>query len=277
MSSTSDGMTNDKPDGQVSSNEDEPVLVQLSAQGVLTLTLNRPEQFNSLSQSMLSALQAALDGMDDSVRVVVIAAHGRAFCAGHDLREMRANIDEQWQRALFRQCSKVMQTLIDIPQPVIAKVQGVAAAAGCQLVANCDLAVAAEDASFGVSGINLGLFCSTPSVALTRNLSRKRAFQMLMSGEYISARTAVDWGLLNDSVPLESLDAAIENWCKTICAKPCVAVSTGKRLFYAQIEQPLSEAYELAGEAMACNMMAEDASEGIDAFFEKRPPNWTHR
>jgi len=277
MSSTSDGMTNDKPDDQVSSNEDEPVLVQLSAQGVLTLTLNRPEQFNSLSQSMLSALQAALDGMDDSVRVVVIAAHGRAFCAGHDLREMRANIDEQWQRALFRQCSKVMQTLIDIPQPVIAKVQGVAAAAGCQLVANCDLAVAAEDASFGVSGINLGLFCSTPSVALTRNLSRKRAFQMLMSGEYISARTAVDWGLLNDSVPLESLDAAIENWCKTICAKPCVAVSTGKRLFYAQIEQPLSEAYELAGEAMACNMMAEDASEGIDAFFEKRPPNWTHR
>lgn len=277
MSSTSDGMTNDKPDGQVSSNEGESVLVQLSAQGVLTLTLNRPEQFNSLSQSMLSALQAALDGMDDSVRVVVIAAHGRAFCAGHDLREMRANIDEQWQRALFRQCSKVMQTLIDIPQPVIAKVQGVAAAAGCQLVANCDLAVAAEDASFGVSGINLGLFCSTPSVALTRNLSRKRAFQMLMSGEYISARTAVDWGLLNASVPLESLDAAIENWCKTICAKPCVAVSTGKRLFYAQIEQPLSEAYELAGEAMACNMMAEDASEGIDAFFEKRPPNWTHR
>lgn len=258
--------------------DDALVLSRLSEQGVLTLTLNRPAQFNSLSQAMLAALQTALNGIDDSVRVLVLAANGRAFCAGHDLREMRGHADDEaWQRDLFQQCSQVMQTLTSIPQPVIARVQGVAAAAGCQLVASCDLAVAADHATFGVSGINLGLFCSTPSVALSRNLSRKRAFQMLMSGDFISADTAVDWGLLNDCVSEESLDAAIEQWCNTICGKSRVAVSTGKRLFYDQLERPLEQAYDLASKAMACNMMAEDVTEGIDAFFAKRPPNWKHR
>ncbi len=257
---------------------DALVLSRLSEQGVLTLTLNRPAQFNSLSQAMLTALQTALDGIDDSVRVLVLAANGRAFCAGHDLREMRAHADDEtWQRDLFQQCSQVMQTLTSLPQPVVARVQGVAAAAGCQLVASCDLAVAADQATFGVSGINLGLFCSTPSVALSRNLSRKRAFQMLMSGDFISADTAVDWGLLNDCVSEASLDAAIEQWCITLCGKSRVAVSTGKRLFYEQLERPLEQAYDLASKAMACNMMAEDVTEGIDAFFAKRPPNWKHR
>lgn len=252
-----------------------PLLVsQLDDQGVLTLTLNRPESFNSLSGAMLDALQEHLNAIDDSVRVVVLAASGKAFCAGHDLKEMRAHIDEQWQRALFKKCSTFMQTLIELPQPVIAKVQGVAAAAGCQLVANCDLAIASDQCKFGVSGINLGLFCSTPSVALSRNLSRKRAFQMLMSGDYISASTAVDWGLLNQSVPADELDSAVAALCTKICAKSQVAVSIGKNLFYKQIELPLSDAYELAGNAMACNMMADDVVEGIDAFFEKREPVW---
>lgn len=257
--------------------EEALVLAHRSEQGVMTLTLNRPEQFNALSSAMLAALQAELDVIDDNVRVLVIAARGRAFCAGHDLKEMRAHIDEQWQRDLFQRCSTVMQTLIALPQPVIARVQGVAAAAGCQLVASCDLAIAVDTASFGVSGINLGLFCSTPSVALTRNLSRKRAFQMLMTGDFIDAETAVAWGLLNGSVPAESLDEAIAQLTASICAKSRVAVSTGKQLFYSQIERPLNEAYELAGNAMACNMMTEDVSEGIDAFFAKRTPNWKHR
>ena len=256
----------------------QPLLIRhLDNQGVLTLTLNRPNSFNSLSEAMLDALQSELNAIDDSVRVLVLAASGKAFCAGHDLKEMRAHIDEQWQRALFKKCSTFMQTLIDLPQPVIAKVQGVAAAAGCQLVANCDLAIASSQCTFGVSGINLGLFCSTPSVALSRNLSRKRAFQILMTGEYLSASTAVEWGLLNQSVPAEELDSAVAALSAQICAKSQVAVSTGKTLFYKQIELPLVEAYELAGSAMACNMMADDVSEGIDAFFEKREPVWNDK
>ncbi|NND93004.1 MAG: enoyl-CoA hydratase [Granulosicoccus sp.] len=260
-----------------------PILTEhLDTQGILTLTLNRPEQFNALSEAMLLALQHALDTIDPATRVVVIAATGKAFCAGHDLREMRAHVDEpaggeQWQRHLFNQCSRFMQTLLALPQPVICKVQGVAAAAGCQLVANCDLAIAAEHCRFAVSGINLGLFCSTPSVALSRNLQRKRAFQMLMTGEFIDARTAVDWGLLNQCVPAESLDDAVELLCRKICAKSRVAVATGKSLFYRQLELPMAEAYSAASDAMACNMMAQDVSEGIDAFFDKRPPQWTHR
>ena len=276
MSSNSN-TTHAHGDGGAQDSEHEAlVLVSLSGQGVLRLTLNQPTRFNALSQAMLSALQAALDQIDERVRVVVIAANGRAFCAGHDLAEMRSHPDEAWQRGLFQQCSRVMQTLVSLPQPVIARVQGVAAAAGCQLVASCDLAVAADHADFGVSGINLGLFCSTPSVALSRNLSRKRAFQMLMSGDFISAQTALEWGLLNDCVPEASLDTSIEQWCNTICGKSSVAVSIGKRLFYEQLERPLAEAYELASDAMACNMMAEDVAEGIDAFFEKRPPSWKH-
>lgn len=258
------------------------LLTDLNEQGVFTLTLNRPAQFNALSEAMLDALQNALDKLDEKARIVIIEARGKAFCAGHDLHEMRAHADaenggEQWQRDLFKKCSRFMQTLINIPQPVIAKVQGLATAAGCQLVANCDLAIAAQDCKFGVSGINLGLFCSTPSVALSRNLSRKRAFQMLMTGDFINAEQAVDWGLINQSVAAESLDEAVNQLADQICQKSQVAVTTGKTLFYKQIEKPLSEAYELAGNAMACNMMSDDVKEGIDAFFEKREPSWKNR
>ena len=260
-----------------------PILLSaLDDQGVLTLTLNRPDQFNALSEAMLDALQHELDSITPDTRVVVIEAKGAAFCAGHDLHEMRAHADaksggEQWQRALFKKCSRFMQTLVSIPQPVIAKVQGLATAAGCQLVANCDLAIATVDCKFGVSGINLGLFCSTPSVALSRNLSRKRAFQMLMTGEFINAAQAVEWGLLNHSVAPDLLNSAVSDLCVQICSKSQVAVSTGKTLFYNQLEKPLAEAYELAGDAMACNMMSDDVKEGIDAFFEKRPPEWKNR
>jgi len=257
--------------------ESPALLSNVDDRGILTLTLNRPNQFNPLSEHMLDKLQHELDSLNPKTRLVIIAATGKAFCAGHDLREMRAHADEeaggeQWQKALFKKCSHFMQTLLDIPQPVVAKVQGMATAAGCQLVANCDLAIASDDSQFGVSGINLGLFCSTPSVALSRNLSRKHAFQMLMTGDFIDAQRAVEWGLLNQCVPVEDLDDAVEQLCSKIIAKPRVAVTTGKNLFYKQLEAPLSEAYSMAGEAMACNMM--DREEGIDAFFEKRKPTW---
>ncbi|MFK8077403.1 MAG: enoyl-CoA hydratase [Granulosicoccus sp.] len=261
----------------------DPVLLSnLDEQGILTLTLNRPAQFNALSESMLDSLQNVLNNLDSQARIVIIEARGNAFCAGHDLHEMRAHADaenggEQWQRDLFKKCSRFMTTLINIPQPVIAKVQGLATAAGCQLVANCDLAIAAEECKFGVSGINLGLFCSTPAVALSRNLSRKRAFQMLMTGDFISAEQAVDWGLLNKCVAADALDAEVNLLANQICQKSQVAVTTGKTLFYKQLEKPLDEAYELAGNAMACNMMSDDVKEGIDAFFEKRDPKWNDR
>lgn len=250
------------------------VLEHTSDSGVCTLTLNRPEQFNALSNDMLDALQVSIESLPASVRVVVIAASGKAFCAGHDLKEMRSHQDESWQRALFDKCSHFMQTLTQLPQPVIAKVQGVAAAAGCQLVANCDLAIASQNCSFGVSGINLGLFCSTPSVSLSRNISRKRAFEMLITGDYIDADTAADWGLINHSVPVDTLDATVDTLCQNICSKSQVAVSTGKTLFYRQIDMPQAEAFCLASETMAGNMMANDVAEGIDAFFAKRPPQW---
>ena len=269
-------------DSKTASNDSPVLLSELNDKGILTLTLNRPDQFNALSEAMLDALQHELDNIEAITRVVVIEAKGKAFCAGHDLHEMRAHADaesggEQWQRALFKKCSKFMQTLVSIPQPVIAKVQGLATAAGCQLVANCDLAIASTECKFGVSGINLGLFCSTPSVALSRNLSRKRAFQMLMTGDFINTTTAVEWGLLNQGVEPGLLDSAVSDLCNKICSKSQVAVSTGKTLFYNQLELPLAEAYDLAGAAMACNMMSDDVKEGIDAFFEKRHPEWKNQ
>lgn len=272
-------MMNTTPENMANSQDSERAQLasHLSEQGILTLTLDRPDQFNALSHAMLDALQHALDTLDSSVRVIVIAANGRAFCAGHDLKEMRSHIDEQWQKALFAKCSHFMKSLVSLPQPVIARVHGVAAAAGCQLVANCDLAVAADHCRFGVSGVNLGLFCSTPSVALSRNISRKRAFQMLITGDFIDAPTAADWGLINQCVPEAQLDEAVQQLCQSICSKSRVAVTTGKRLFYDQLEMPLDAAYDTAGDTMACNMMAEDVSEGIDAFFEKRPPHWKDR
>ncbi len=214
---------------------------------------------------------------DGSVRCVVIAAEGRAFCAGHDLKQMRANPDKAYYQELFTRCARVMQAIVELPVPVIARVQGIATAAGCQLVASCDLAVAARSARFAVSGINAGLFCSTPAVALSRNVARKRAMEMLLTGEFIDADTAHDWGLVNRVADDDALDAAVDELTASICAKSAVAVRTGKAMFQRQLQMPLEEAYAFAGEVMACNMMAEDAGEGIDAFIEKRAPHWRHR
>ena len=247
------------------------ILLRGDAGGVATLTLNRPRSFNALSQALVAQLQAALDSIaaDGSVRVVVIAGAGNAFCAGHDLKEMRARPDPEFQQALFRQCSHMMLSIARMPQPVIARVQGVAAAAGCQLVAACDLAVAAGRAQFAVSGIKLGLFCATPSVALTRNVSRKQAFEMLFTGDMIDAAQALHRGLVNRVVPFESLDAEVARLAGSIAAKSPLAVATGKRLFYRQLEMGTGAAYQLAAQAMACNMLEADACEGIDAFLER--------
>ncbi|UCV03024.1 enoyl-CoA hydratase [Dechloromonas denitrificans] len=249
------------------------------ADGLTTLTLNRPGQFNSLSKDMLSALQGELDGIaaDPAVRVVVIAGAGKAFCAGHDLKEMRANHSKEFMQALFKQCGELMLTITRLPQPVIARIHGIATAAGCQLVSMCDLAVAADVAKFAVSGINVGLFCSTPAVGLARNLGRKAALEMLLTGEFIDAMEAKAKGLVNRVVPADALDAEIERLAQAIIAKSAVAVRTGKGMFYQQLEMGLVEAYAYAGEVMACNMMSEDAGEGIDAFMQKRPPQYRGR
>jgi len=254
----------------------EPLLLKQQAGGVVTLTLNRPSQFNSLSEEMLAALQAALDGIanDTTVRVVVIAGNGKAFCAGHDLKQMKASPRLDYYQKLFADCAKVMMTIQKMPQPVIARVHGIATAAGCQLVAMCDLAVAADVARFAVSGINVGLFCSTPSVALARNLTRKQAFEMLVTGDFIDAATARERGLVNRVVPLDQLDAEVERLAQSIVAKPGVAIAMGKGMFYKQLEMGIEGAYQLAGQTMACNMIDDVAQEGVDAFMNKRKPSW---
>lgn len=257
----------------------EQPLLRSDAGGIATLTLNRPSRYNALSEELLAALQSSLEEIekDASVRVVVIAANGPAFCAGHDLKQMRANPRKAYYDDLFAMCSRFMMTVTRIPQPVIARVHGLATAAGCQLVATCDLAVAADHVKFATSGINYGLFCSTPSVALSRNVSRKQAAEMLFTGEFIDADTAKQYGLVNRVVPVGKLDEEINSMGASIIKKSAVAVATGKRMFYKQIEMGTADAYEYAAEVMACNMMAEDASEGIDAFIQKRSPEWKHR
>ncbi len=255
----------------------DPVLRwERDARGVITLTLNRPQAFNALSEAMLSALQEALDPIagDESARVVVLAAQGKAFCAGHDLKEMRARPSLPYYRELFAQCGRMMLTLRRLPVPVIARVQGIATAAGCQLVAQCDLAVAASTAKFAVSGVNLGLFCSTPSVPLARNVARKQAFEMLVTGDFIDAAQAQARGLVNRVVDPARLDEEIEALARSILAKPRAAVAMGKELFYRQIELGIEAAYAAAGETMACNMMEGAALEGVQAFIDKRPPRW---
>lgn len=244
--------------------------------GVLTLTLNRAEKFNPLSEDMLAALQTALDQAktDAAVRIVVLAAAGRAFCAGHDLKQMRASPSEDYYRKLFNQCSKLMLTIQQLPQPVIARVQGIATAAGCQLVSMCDLAVASTDAMFAVSGVNYGLFCSTPAVGLSRNIPRKQAMEMLLTGEFIDAETAREHGLVNRVAAPAELDAEIGKLTASILAKPAAAIAMGKQLFYKQLETGIGAAYQLAGQTMACNMMDESALEGVQAFIEKRAPAW---
>jgi enoyl-CoA hydratase/carnithine racemase len=244
--------------------------------GMVTLKLDRPDSFNALSVDMLTALQSELDrvGADESVRVVVIAASGKAFSAGHDLKEMRAEPSQAYYEALFAQCARLMLSLQRLSVPVIAKVQGIATAAGCQLVAACDLAVATSTSRFAVSGVNLGLFCSSPSVALSRNLLRKPAFEMLVTGEFISADDAKTKGLLNRVAPPEAIDAEVESLVAAIVAKPRIAIAMGKQLFYRQLERGVEAAYEDAGRTMACNMMDESALEGVQAFIDKRKPSW---
>ncbi|CAB3763969.1 Enoyl-CoA-hydratase [Paraburkholderia solisilvae] len=244
-------------------------------QGVVRLTLNRPAAFNALSEAMLDELQTQLSALETSdARVVVLAGAGRAFCAGHDLKEMRAAPSLAYYEALFARCTKMMLTIRRLPQPVIARVHGVATAAGCQLVAMCDLAVAADTARFATSGVNLGLFCATPSVALSRNVLPKAALEMLLTGEFIDALVARQHGLINRVVPLDALDADIATLAASICAKPRDAVRAGKALFYGQLETGVEAAYQLAGQTMACNMMMDSALEGVQAFVDKRPPAW---
>jgi len=264
------------PTAKAREHEERVVLRNQDERGVITLTLNRRHAFNALSETMLAELQREFEAIagDESLRVVVLAAEGKAFCAGHDLKEMRANPSLDYYEGLFSQCSEMMLAIQRLPVPVIARVQGVATAAGCQLVAMCDLAVAASTARFAVSGVNLGLFCSAPGVALSRNLLRKAAFEMLVTGEFIGADEAKARGLINRVVEPEQLDAEIEKLVTAIIAKPRVAVAIGKEFFYRQIELGIASAYEAASRTMACNMMDEAALEGVQAFIDKRPPRW---
>ena len=253
----------------------EPVLLTQVEDGLAVLTLNRPRQYNAMSAEMIEALHAALDALarDTATRVVVITGAGKAFSGGHDLKEMRALPRERAQ-ALFASCSAMMQKITALPQPVIAAVNGLATAAGCQLVAQCDLAVAASNAHFAVSGVNLGLFCSTPSVALSRNVGRKRAAEMLFTGDFVSAHQAEAWGLVNRVVPPEQLMEATRALAARMMPKPAEALSLGKALFYRQLEAPLGAAYADASCTIAGNFDTDYVREGIDAFIAKRPPDW---
>ena len=254
-----------------------PPLLRRDESGVAWLTLNRPAARNALSVGLMAALDRALRDIaaDASVRVVVIGAAGPAFCAGHDLREMRADPGRASMEALFAQCSALMTRIVRLPKPVIARVHGIATAAGCQLVASCDLAVAASDARFATPGVNIGLFCSTPMVALSRNVGRKAAMEMLLTGDMIDAQRAREIGLVNRVVPPDDLDGAVAALAAQIAGKSALTLAIGKEAFYRQAEMELDAAYAFAAEAMTRNMMARDAGEGIDAFLAKRPPTWT--
>lgn len=263
------------PSGHVNPPDDSLLIEQVDGP-FCTLTLNRPAQYNTLSGQLLENLVDALDRIaaSEQIRVVILAANGKAFCAGHDLKQMRANDNHAYQHQLFSHCSQMMQKIVALPQPVIARVQGVAAAAGCQLVASCDLAVASSTAGFAVSGIKLGLFCSTPAVALTRNISRKRAMEMLFTGDTIDAHTALEYGLVNQVAEAQQLDQVVASLAESIASKPPRAIRLGKQLVYQQLNQGLVDAYATATDAIASNMMFDEAREGIDAFIEKRKPNW---
>jgi enoyl-CoA hydratase/carnithine racemase len=255
----------------------EPFVLTTVENGVATLTLNRPQRFNPLSSQMIAAIQVELDAIasDPSVRVVILAAEGKGFCAGHDLKEMRAHTEDKgWQQGLFDACSRMMIALTEIPQPVIARVQGIATAAGCQLVSMCDLAVATDTATFAMPGVNIGVFCSTPAVGVVRNVGRKHAMEMLLTGEPIDAATAQSWGLVNRVVPSSTLDAEIRRFTDIILSRSSATIRFGKQAFYRQIDHPLAAAYDIASEVMACNLLLDDAAEGIDAFLQKRPASW---
>lgn len=273
-------MTATAPTTERAGLKSEPLLLSRQSGGIATLTLNRPKQYNALSDALLDELLATLERIakDEEVRVLVLAGNGPAFCAGHDLKEMRERREPDYYRALFAKCGRMMQAITRLPQPVIARVHGIATAAGCQLVASCDLAIASKAARFATSGINVGLFCSTPAVAVTRNVSRKQSFEMLMTGEFISAEEAARRGLVNAAVEPAELDAKVAELAGKIVAKSPLAVRMGKEMFYKQSELGLAAAYDYAGEVMACNMMADDVAQGIDAFMSKAPaPKWRGR
>lgn len=254
----------------------EPYILCEKKNGVATLILNRPKQYNAMSSEVLRDLKGSLAQIaaDKSVRVVVLAANGPAFCTGHDLKEMMANRTPQFIGKLFDECSEIMLNLQELPQPVIARVQGIATAAGCQLVAQCDLAVASTEARFATSGINLGLFCATPGVPVSRNVPRKRAFEMLFTGDFVDAHTALEWGLINRVAHPEKLDEEVAKLVATILEKPAAVCAAGKRLFYQQIESKIDGAYKIASAAITKNMLGDEAAEGVGAFIEKRKPNW---
>ncbi|WP_193371254.1 enoyl-CoA hydratase [Pelagibius marinus] len=259
---------------------DAPILLREDSEGIARLTLNRPRQYNALSADLMSALQAALDEIaeDNQVRAVIIEGAGRGFCAGHDLKELRGRSgDREFYQAIFRQCSQLMVSITGLPQPVIAKVHGIATAAGCQLVATCDLAVADDAAHFGTPGVNIGLFCSTPMVALSRAVPRKQAMEMLLTGDTIAAAEAVNLGLINRAVPAETLEEATLELTRKVVSKSPLTLKIGKEAFYRQIEYGLVEAYAYTAQVMTTNMLARDAEEGIDAFIEKRKPQWEGR
>ncbi len=256
------------------------VILERPEPAVARVVLDQPARFNPLSSAMIAALDDALRRIaaDAGIRAVVLAANGRGFCAGHDLKEMRAHAgDRAWQRQLFDACSRMMIGLTELPQPVVARVHGIATAAGCQLVAMCDLAVASDAAQFALPGVNIGVFCSTPAVGVVRNIGRKRAMEMLLTGRMFDARTALDWGLVNRVVPAAELDAAVKHYTDGIVARSPAAIRLGKAAFYAQIDRPLAAAYDVTSETMARNMAIDDAVEGIDAFLEKRDAAWSGR
>ncbi len=256
-----------------------PVLLRDDRDGITTLTLNRPASYNLLTSELIDALLSAFDSIakDESVRVVVLAALGRGFSAGHDLKEIRALGTQPKIASLFQRCSRMMVSIARLPQPVIARVQGAAAAAGCQLVAQCDLAVASDSAKFAAPGVTWGFFCSTPGVAIGRNLARKHAMEMLLTGDAIDARRAVEWGLVNRVVPAGELEDAVLALATQIRSKPRCTIANGKRAFYEQLEMGIERAYELAGHVIASSFAHEEGREGMDAFIEKRPPNWEER
>lgn len=259
----------------------EDILLREDRDGVAWLTLNRPDAFNSLSTGLMSRVQEELAAMaeDPSVRVIVIAGSGRGYCAGHDLHEVRSGQGKpEVLKALLAQCSAMMQAIVNHPKPVIARVHGIATAAGCQLVASCDLAIAEDGARFGTPGVNIGLFCHTPMVALSRNVSRKHAMEMLLTGEMVDAEDAIRFGLINRAVPLAELDDTVISMAKRIASKSSYTLKVGKRAFYEQLQQPtLNEAYEYASQVMLENLAARDAEEGIQAFIDKRAPVWEDR
>src|SRR5262245_42275566 len=259
---------------------DKPLVLSEKSGGVVRLVLNRGERFNALSSEMIAALQQAVDAVaaDPDARAVVLAAAGRGFCAGHDLKEMRAHTsDASWQARLFDDCNRLMLSLTKLPQPVIARVHGIATAAGCQLVSMCDLAVAADTATFALPGVNIGVFCTTPAVGVVRNVARKRVMEMLLTGRPIDAATALQWGLVNRVTSAEKLDEAVQAFVDDILARSPAVIAGGKRAFYDQVDRPLAGAYDAAGKAMTQGVLLEDAAEGMDAFLQKRPPAWRGR